>query len=69
MGIEADHLTEQGMDELMLHQRGECDSRDPCQYCAEEDESTRIRHQAGDPCFVEGYCKYCEETEKSKPAK
>jgi hypothetical protein len=36
MGDAADMVTEQGMDAWMLHQMGECDTREPCQYCAEE---------------------------------
>lgn len=37
MGEAADMATEQGLDALLLHETGECDSIDPCQYCAEEE--------------------------------
>jgi hypothetical protein len=37
MGDAADMATEQGLDALLLHETGECDSKDPCQYCAEEE--------------------------------
>ena len=38
VGDAADMATEQGLDALLLHQTGECDTREPCQYCAEEDQ-------------------------------
>lgn len=37
MGDGANMVTEQGLDALLLHQMGECDSDEPCQYCAEEE--------------------------------
>lgn len=42
MGDMSDQLTEQGMDELALHERGECDTEEPCRYCAEEQEGQVI---------------------------
>ena len=39
MGEIADHLTEQGMDELATHDSGMCDG--PCQYCEDEEEEEK----------------------------
>ena len=38
MGDAADMATEQGLDVLSLHERGECDRREPCQLCDDEQE-------------------------------
>lgn len=35
MGDEADRTIDEGLDALMLHRTGQCDTSDPCQYCAE----------------------------------
>jgi hypothetical protein len=38
VGDAADMATEQGMEELSLHERGECDTLNPCRLCDPEDE-------------------------------
>lgn len=37
MGDMADQCTDQGFDELHPHQLGECDTADPCIYCAKKE--------------------------------
>ena len=43
MGDIADDYFDSGMDAWILHQMGECDSLDECQYCREEESKTKKR--------------------------
>lgn len=45
VGDAADTNIEQGLDALLLHQTGECDTEGPCQYCAEEDRNAEKQIQ------------------------
>jgi hypothetical protein len=47
VGDAADMATEIGMDALLLHQSGECDTREPCQYCAEYNDATHKQTERG----------------------
>ncbi len=42
---EGDLNLEQGLEALLLHQTGECDTREPCQYCAEEEQGAEKQAQ------------------------